>query len=715
MAETLFSSSWYRVATLKPRLRSHAEIHRHRYRGQLWYVLQDHASQRYHRFYPAAYYFLGLMDGRRTVQEVWDMASTHLGDDAPTQDEVIRLLTQLHAVDVLQCDVPPDTAELLLRFDRQRRYKWQSQLMSPLFWSFPLFDPERVLERFLPYVRPFFGPLGALLWIFVVGTALIQAAIHWPDLSENVVDRVLAPQNVLLLWLVFPIIKTLHEFGHAFATKAYGGEVHDMGVMLLVLMPLPYVDASAASAFRSTWQRVIVGAAGMIVELFLASLALFFWLNLEPGTLRLVAYNVMFIAGVSTILFNGNPLLRYDGYYILADLLEMPNLRMRSQAYMSYLCERYLFGQRETESEAATASERAWFVFFSVASWLYRLFVLVAITLFVAGKFFFVGVIFALGGVVAWGIVPTGKLLSYLGTNPRLRHVRVRAIVVSSLIAAALIGIIGWLPVPLGTQTEGVIWVPYHAIVRAHTNGFIARVVATPGSQVQQGDVLILCEEPTLQTRVQVLEARLQEMQTRYTMEWMKDQAQADILKEEIALAQGEVAQARERVAELTIRSHADGTFVVPQAQDLPGQFVQRGTQLAYVLDLTTVTARVVLSQTQIELVRHHTQKVEVRFAEHLDAPVQAVVKREVPGATEELPSPVLSSQGGGAIAIDPTNTHGMKALSKLFQLDLEMPSRTGIVTIGGRVYVRFDHGREPLGYRWYRQIRRLFLSKFHV
>jgi putative peptide zinc metalloprotease protein len=226
---------------------------------------------------------------------------------------------------------------------------------------------------------------------------------------------------------------------------------------------------------------------------------------------------------------------------------------------------------------------------------------------------------------------------------------------------------------------------------------------------------LIICQEPALSMHVQVLESRLQEMQIRYTMEWVKDQAQADLLKEEMALVQESLAQARERVAELTIRSGADGTFVVPQAQDLPGQFVQRGTQLAYVLDLTTVIARVILTQTQIDLVRYRTREVEVRFAEHLDEPVYAVIKREIPGATEELPSLVFSSQGGGTIAIDPTNTQSMKALSKLFQLDLEIPSRTGIVNIGGRVYVRFDHGREPLVHRWYRQIRRLFLSKFHV
>lgn len=715
MAAALFSSSWYRVAALRPRLRRHAQIHRHHYRGQLWYILQDHASQRVHRFSPAAYCFIGLMDGQHTVEELWEIASARLGDDAPTQDEVIQLLTQLHAADVLQCDVPPDTTELLLRYDRQRRQTWQSQLLSPLFWRFPLFDPERLLQRLLPCVRPFFGRFGACLWLLVVGTAAVLAAVHWHDLTSNVIDRVLVPHNVLLLWLVFPVVKMLHEFGHAFATKAYGGEVHEMGVMLLVLTPFPYMDASAASAFRAKWQRMVVGAAGMLVELFLAALALFIWLNVEPGVVRAVAYNVMFIAGISTVLFNGNPLLRYDGYYIFADYLEIPNLRLRAQAYLRYLWERYAFGRRDAVPEVASPGERAWFVCYGVASCVYRLCIFVLITLFVAGKFFFVGVILAVAGIVMGGMVPLVKLLAYLSTSPRLRRVRPRASVVVAGLVALLVGTVCLLPMPLRSLAEGVIWVPERGLVRASTAGFVEQVVVPSGTAVRQGDVLIVCRDPVLEKQEQVLHWRLQELQTRYTMQWLDDLSQAEILKEEIALVAEQLARVRERIADLTIRSRADGTFVVPEAPDLPGQFVKQGTHLAYVLDLTTLTARVVVSQEDVDLVRQRTHSVEVRLAERLAHPLAAVLWREVPGATQQLPSLALGSQGGGSIAIDPLDAQGTKTLQRLFQFDIKLPSLAGVVTIGGRVYVRFDHGWEPLVQRWYRQVRRLFLSKFYV
>ena len=293
MSDSIFSPSWYRVADLKPLLRSHSRIHRHEYLDEIWYVLQDPLSGRFYRFSTAAYQLIGLLDGKRNVHEVWELAAERLGDDAPGQEEVIRLLSQLHSADVLQCDVPPDSLELFKRYQRQERMRWKQRFWSPLALRFPLLDPEKFLTAWLPLVRPFFGWTGFLAWLAIVLAGGFVTAMHWPELTENFVDRVLAPQNLLLLWLTYPLVKTFHELGHAFATKVWGGEVHEIGVMLLVFMPVPYVDASAASAFREKHRRMIVGAMGIMTELLLAALALFVWLYAEHGIIRGIAYNTM--------------------------------------------------------------------------------------------------------------------------------------------------------------------------------------------------------------------------------------------------------------------------------------------------------------------------------------------------------------------------------------------------------------------------------------
>lgn len=250
-AEAFLSPSWYRLAALRPALKSQARIRRHRFRGEVWYVVQDLASGRFNRLTPAAYQVLGLMDGQRTMDEVWNAAIEQLGDDAPGQDEVIRLLSQLHAADLLHCEVNPDSAELFERFERQNRARQKSSWRNPFSIRFPLWDPDRFLSRTLRFLRPCFNWWGAAVYCAVVGLGAALGALHWPELAENLSDRVLAAENLLVLWLCFPVVKLLHELAHGYATKAGGGEVHEMGILLLVFMPVPYVDATAASGFRS--------------------------------------------------------------------------------------------------------------------------------------------------------------------------------------------------------------------------------------------------------------------------------------------------------------------------------------------------------------------------------------------------------------------------------------------------------------------------------
>ena len=186
-------------------------------------MLEDLSSGRFHRFTPPTYFVIGLMDGSLTAEEIWRHALEELGEDAPTQGEMIQLLAQLHGSDALQTDVPPDVLELFTRHNRQRRAKWKQRLLNPLAVRIPLFDPERFLVRLMPLVRPLFGWFGAALWLSVVALGLASLLAHWSELTEDVADRALSVTNLFALWLVYPLVKALHEFGHAFATKRWGG------------------------------------------------------------------------------------------------------------------------------------------------------------------------------------------------------------------------------------------------------------------------------------------------------------------------------------------------------------------------------------------------------------------------------------------------------------------------------------------------------------
>ena len=714
MSGDLYSPSWYRVAELRPRLRGHVRIHRHHYRGDLWYVLEDRVSRRMHRFNPTAYYLIGLMNGHRTVQEIWDGAAAKFGDDAPTQDETIRLLGQLHTAEVLQSEVTPDVAEMLRRARKGKPKLWLQNLRSPLAMRFPLIDPDRFLERWLAWYRPLFGWGGAALWLVVVGTALLAAASHWDALSKDFSDRVLAPQNLLIMWLTFPLLKLLHEFGHACATKAWGGEVHEMGVMFLVLMPIPYMDASAATAFRMTHQRVVVGAAGMLVEVFVASLALFLWLEVEPGLFRAVLYNIMLIAGISTVLFNANPLLRFDGYYILGDLIQIQNLRQRGQQFLANLVERRVFGLKMPEVEA-TAGEKRWFVLFTIASFFYRIFIMLAIALFIATHYMIVGVVLAIWAVSMMIAVPLVRGIGYLMFHSRLRRRRLRALAMTAAVAAIAGAVLFVAPAPYWTRADGVIWVPVDAQVRAGADGFVRTIAARPGTLVQRGSPLIVVENPELEPKIRVLEAQVRLLQTRAQAERQTDRVRWEISRDALEATRKELEHYRQLQRELTVLSPTRGTFVLTTpASDLPGRFLRKGQEIGYVVPGAVAIARVLVSQDDIDVVRTRTDQVRVKLAGRMYETFDAKIRREVPEATDRVVNLAMSSVGGGTAALDPTDAQRPKTLNTWFEFELELPAMRSYV-LGEHVYARFEHDPEPLAWRIYRSVRQLFLERFSV
>jgi putative peptide zinc metalloprotease protein len=350
-----------------------------------------------------------------------------------------------------------------------------------------------------------------------------------------------------------------------------------------------------------------------------------------------------------------------------------------------------------------------------VTSFVYRAFLYAAIILFIAGTFFIAGVLLAIWAGISMFVYPAVKRFRYVATSPVLRDNRGRAVVATVGILAFAMILLFAVPFPSWTRTEGVVWVPEEALVRAGTDCFVGRVVASPDSTVEKGTLLVECNDPVYHAEVRIFEARLAELERRHDAAIAKDINEAQILKEAIGSVKGNLARARQRRSELDIRSPADGVLVVPGVQDLPDRFLKQGDLIAYVLNVKQPTVRVVVSQADVDLVRQRTRRVSVRLKERLEREIPAVLVREVPGALERLPSTILGVSGGGKIAVDPRDAAGGKALEKLFQFDLQLEQAVDTLYVGGRVYVRFDHGLEPVGLQWYRTIRQMFLRRFHV
>ena len=712
--EAYLSTIWYRVAKLTPRLRPHVKVTRHRYRGQSWYVLYDHATGRIHRFTPAAWMLIGQFDGIRTIDAVWQgVAETHEAE-APSQDDVIQLLSRLHQNDLIQYAASPDIAELLERYNRQSRQLLKQNLTNPVSFRIPLWDPDRFLTRTLPWVRPLTGWFGLALWALVVLAGLATAAVNWDRFTHNIGDQLLSFHNILIMAVAYPVIKAIHELAHGYIAKARGGEIREMGIMLLVFFPVPYVDASSAGAFRSKWDRAAVAAGGIFAETFVAALAMLVWASVEPGVLSALAWNLVIIGGISTVLFNGNPLLKFDGYYVLSDLIESPNLGPRANKYWGWLVQRYAFAARQIKPDPATPGEKAWFLVYAPASYVYRLMIMMGIALYVSAHAFILGVIIALWAIFNALVKPIAKNLRHVVTAPKLRKVRRRAVGLTFGGIAVAVGLALMLPLPLRTDSEGVVWLPDEAWVRARTSGFVADVPVPRGATVEARAPLALLAEPTLDARLAALDWRAEEFRRRLAALSVTDRAEAEVARLQLEDAVAELARERARGDALTVRAPLSGRFepALPPA-GLLGRYVTEGEVIGVVLPPRAEHVRIAVTQQDNVLVRERLTRVELKLAGHLEDRHEVRLIREVPGAMDRLPAPALARAAGGRFLTDPGDPEGLRVLNPVFLYDLALPEALAGAAFGTRVTVRFEHGHEPAAAQIWRRARQLLLRHF--
>jgi len=306
--QTQAPSLWPYIKNLRPQLRGHVKVYPHFYRKERWYILHDISSGQYLRLSERAYSVVGRFDGTYALEEIFEHANEIQSQFPISTDEITTLLGQLNAAELLKDALPIDAQDVFKQYKSQKQKKRNRAFLNPLSIKIPLLNPNAILDHLSPLARLVFSPLGMWIWIFTILSALLIAIANAPSLTAEVQALSFSPQQLFLIWLIYPFIKGMHELGHGLALKVWGAEVHEMGVNLLLFMPVPYVDATASLAFHNKFRRMLVGMAGIVVELFLAALALFIWVLVEPGIVKEAALNIMLIATFSTLVFNGNVL-----------------------------------------------------------------------------------------------------------------------------------------------------------------------------------------------------------------------------------------------------------------------------------------------------------------------------------------------------------------------------------------------------------------------
>ncbi len=671
MADTnsTFHESWHRVADMKPRLRAGIHVSRQIFRGHRWYVIQDQANNAFTRLNTHGYAFIGLLDGARTVRDAWNICNGTLGDDAPTQGEIIGLLGQLAGANLLAADSFPDAQAIFQKFKRRRRRDMQGRLMNLLFPRIPIFDPDALLERGLFLVKWIFRLPGLLVWLVLLGSAaytlLSAGPIAGTLLTES--SGLLRPDNWLLLLLAFIVDKTVHESGHAIACKAFGqqagtgGEVHVIGMMLLIFTPVPYVDASSAWLLPDKWKRAIVGAAGMWLEFALAAIAAIIWRYSIPGsTLHAFCYNLMFIASVATLFFNGNPFLRYDGYYILADLLEIPNLLGRAMQYATYLIRRHLFGLKRAVDPTETLGQRRWLLVYLVFSGIVRVLVCTGIILFLVTNLRqypqLTLLLLSMAAIAAatWLLVPLGRAAWYLVSSAELVHRRTRAISTSLCGFGLIVAAIGLLPLPHHTRITGVVRTAHQRGVYVPVDGFLqwCRQSDAQVASVRKGTILARLSNPQLQTRLIQAQSRLATTRVKRRKALAGNPALAQILSRQISALQTEISRLQNRVSDLTLRSPTAGFWVNQDLQLRQGAYLKRGDRIGTLVNFARPLIFAPASQAGAgRIIRFGHKSIQLRIAGRADPMIHATLVRVYPGGGTAMPSPALSYLAGGPLA----------------------------------------------------------------
>lgn len=732
-----FSESWYRVGQLTPRLRSMVQTYRQHYRGATWQVLRDPSNNQFFRVDDANYHFLGLLDGKRTVNQAWELTCEQNGDAAPTQGEAIQLLGQLYQSNLLDADFPADVTTMFERFRKRRQREFKGHLGNLLFIRIPLYDPDRLLNFLLPMFGWLFSPIGVMLWFILGIYALSQLAGNVGALWQQS-SGILAPENLIYLYACSIFIKLLHETGHGIACKYFGtrkdelasggtpgGEVHTFGIMFMVFIPLPYVDASSSWAFRNKWHRAFVAAGGMYIELAIAAVAAIIWANTTDELVTGLAYNIMFIAGFTTILFNANPLIKFDGYYILADLSETPNLQQRSKQYIYYLVKKYLYGVRNPMNPAHTLAERPWLSLYAVAAFLYRIVLTISILFMVLDTetFFFVGIIFAVSALIGWVAMPLGKWMHYIASHQELLRTRGRAMIITAVFFALIFIGVGMIPIPDRSRAQGIIESRTTSKVFAGADGFVMNTLPSDANIDSVDEAIVESSNFDLQLQYERLGAERNLYRAYYRQARNDDPAYAQTVLEQISAVDEQIVRVQEQLDDLQVKSPVQGVWVSPVDHRIQGAYIRRGEELGQVVDPNDLVIRIIADQALGPRLNGELavgDSIELKVQNRPDHTFNATLLRKPEGGQRTLPSEALGYMAGGSIATDTQAQDPRATAETVFEFMLEIPQDwqselSFELYPGQRVMARFELPPSPIAYQLWRYTRQIFQKRFQV
>lgn len=741
LSDSLVSSSARRLFLRK---RPDLVAQRQRYEGETYWVIKDPVGLNYFRFREEEFFLLNQLDGTASLDEIKERFEAEFPPQKITLEELQQFLGMLHRSGLVVADVPEQGYHLLRR-RRERRKKELIQAFSNILAvRFKGIDPERILNALYPYVRWAFHPVTFLLCVILWVSALLLVLVEFNVFLSRLptFQQFFTPTNALWLAAVLAVTKVIHEFGHGLSCKHFGGECHEMGVMFLVLTPCLYCNVSDSWMLPSRWHRAAIGAAGIFVELTLAALATFVWWFSEPGLLNHLALNVMFICSVSTVMFNGNPLLRYDGYYVLSDLLEIPNLRQKATQILSRHAAHLFLGLEPQDDPFLPQRNHALFITYSVAAVIYRWVVVISILLFLNRLFKpyrleIIGQAIAAASLYGLLVQPLYQLFKFLRVPGRWSQVKKPRLYMTLAGLGAVLAFIFFVPLPYHVMCTCEIQPRDGIPIYVEVPGRLDEVQVRPGDRVQAGQELARLSDSDLDYQIARLQTLVNQYEVRLTSlerrRFDDPAAAAEIpsLREAYQTAKGQLAERLRDRERLVLRAAADGTVYPPPwkaRRETPettlaewsatpleprnlGAYLRAGDLFCLIGDPRQMEAVLIVDQADVDFVRSGLSvriKLDELPSQTFRGEIAEVAKRQAEAASIRL-----SGKAGGEVATKTDPETGLEkpiSISYQARVPLENDSEMLFPGLRGRAKIRTDPANWlTLAQRFWRIVTRTF------
>ena len=738
LADSLVSST-SRPLTL--RMRPDLTARRHRYHGRTFWVVKEPVGLNYFRFHEEEYAILCMLDGRTSLEDIKEEFEVQYTPQKITYHDLLQFVGMLHRSGLVISESAGQGRQLKKRRDEKKWRELMGKLSNVFSLRFRGIDPERLLNWLYKYTWWFFTPTAVFFSIMLGLSAgalvLVQFDVFMSRLPAF--HEFFGPRNWIFLGITMGVVKVLHEFGHGLSCKHFGGECHELGAMLLVFTPALYCNVSDSWMLPNKYHRAFIGAAGMYVELILASIATWLWWFSEPGLLNHICLSVMFICSVSTVMFNGNPLLRFDGYYITMDLLEIPNLRQKSTEVCKRWFMEYCLGIEQPENPFLPQRNQFWFALFTVAAVIYRWVVVFSILYFLNSVFEPIGLkrlgqLIALAGLVGLVVQPLWAAYKFVYTPGRMNKVKRLNLGITIAVVAAAIGAFFFVPFPHAVNCSFEVQPKDAKQVYTAVPGEMDQLLVQPLQAVKAGQPLAVLRNHDLEVDYEAAVGAVADAETQlksFELQRFRNpnvSVRIDQARKALATAQETLAMKEKDRQRLTLTAPKDGRVIPPaprkdKSADSEGRlakwsgspFDERNQNAWYdvsdmicqVGDPNQLEAMLIVDQADVELIQPGFP-VRILLDAHthqaVDSKIAAIAAHELKYAP-----PTMSTQAGGRIDTR-TDAGGMqRPLSTSYQALAPLELKGKSLQVGLQGQARIYTGWKTLGWRLMRYLSRTF------